>query len=93
MKHLERRSRKDLKTDDNRPKTTGAEITIITNIDLQSNSTSTLVSLGNDDDYDTDLEDDLNLDAGGQNVVYFAFEHPIPVVPNIKIKMSDMSSS
>ena len=39
-----------------------------------------------------DLEDDLNLDAGGQNVVYFAFEHPIPVVPNIKIKMSDMSS-
>ena len=39
-----------------------------------------------------DLEDDLNLDAGGQNVVYFAFEHPIPVVPNIKIKMTDMSS-
>ena len=33
-----------------------------------------------------DLEDDLNLDAGGQNVMYVAFEHPIPLVPNIKIK-------
>jgi len=39
-----------------------------------------------------DLEDDLNLDAGGQNVLYFAFEHPIPVVPNVKVKMTDMSS-
>ena len=39
-----------------------------------------------------DLEDDLNLDAGGQNVLYVAFEHPIPVVPNIKIKSTDMSS-
>jgi outer membrane protein len=41
---------------------------------------------------DIDLEDDLNLDAGGQNVLYFAFEHPIPVVPNIKVKSTDMSS-
>ena len=39
-----------------------------------------------------DLEDDLNLDAGGQNVLYFAFEHPIPVIPNLKIKSTDMSS-
>ena len=39
-----------------------------------------------------DLEDDLDLDAGGQNVLYVAFEHPIPVVPNIKIKSTDMSS-
>ena len=39
-----------------------------------------------------DLEDDLNLDAGGQNVLYFAFEHPIPLVPNLKIKSTDMSS-
>ena len=39
-----------------------------------------------------DLEDDLKLDAGGQNVIYFAFEHPIPVVPNIKMKTTDMSS-
>lgn len=39
-----------------------------------------------------DLDDDLNLDGGGQNVLYFAFEHPIPVIPNIKIKSSDMSA-
>lgn len=39
-----------------------------------------------------DLENDLNLDGGGQNVLYFAFEHPIPVIPNIKIKTSDMSA-
>jgi outer membrane protein len=39
-----------------------------------------------------DLENDLNLDAGGQNVTYFAFEHPIPVVPNVKLKNSEMSS-
>jgi outer membrane protein len=39
-----------------------------------------------------DLEDDLNLDAGGQSVVYLAFEHPIPVVPNVKIKQTSMDS-
>jgi len=39
-----------------------------------------------------DLEDDLKLDAGGQNVLYAAFEHPIPVIPNIKIKQTSMSS-
>ncbi|MGR6874676.1 TIGR04219 family outer membrane beta-barrel protein [Pseudomonas sp. HK3] len=39
-----------------------------------------------------DLDDDLNLDADGQNVLYFAFEHPVPVLPNIKIKTTDMSS-
>lgn len=39
-----------------------------------------------------DLEKDLNLDAGGQNVTYFAFEHPIPVVPNVKLKQTAMES-
>ena len=39
-----------------------------------------------------DLEDDLKLDAGGQNVTYVAFEHPIPVIPNVKIKSTGMSS-
>ncbi|MFT6154733.1 MAG: outer membrane protein [Bermanella sp.] len=39
-----------------------------------------------------DLKDDLNLDAGGQNVFYLAFEHPIPVIPNIKIKQTSMDS-
>jgi outer membrane protein len=39
-----------------------------------------------------DLDKDLKLDGGGQNVLYFAFEHPVPVLPNIKIKSSDMSA-
>lgn len=39
-----------------------------------------------------DLEDDLNLDAGGQNVSYVAFEHFVPVIPNVKIKSTSMSS-
>jgi len=39
-----------------------------------------------------DFEDDLNLDAGGQNVMYLAFEHPIPVIPNIKIKSTEMTA-
>jgi len=39
-----------------------------------------------------DLEDDLKLDAGGQNVTYFAFEHPIPLIPNIKLKSSNLST-
>ena len=39
-----------------------------------------------------DLEDDLKLDAGGQSVFYAAFEHPIPVIPNVKIKQTSMSS-
>jgi len=47
---------------------------------------------GNLSNGQADLEDDLNLDAGGQNVLYFAFEHPIPVIPNLKIKSTDMSS-
>jgi len=39
-----------------------------------------------------DLESDLNLSAGGQNVTYFAFEHPIPVIPNVKLKTSSLST-
>ena len=39
-----------------------------------------------------DLEGDLNLSAGGQNVTYFAFEHPIPMIPNVKLKTSNLST-
>ena len=38
------------------------------------------------------LEDDLKLSAGGQNVTYFAFEHPIPMIPNVKLKISNLST-
>ena len=39
-----------------------------------------------------DLEDDLKLDAGGQSVFYAAFEHPIPVIPNVKVKQTSMEA-
>jgi outer membrane protein len=39
-----------------------------------------------------DVKDDLNLSAVGQTVTYFAFEHPIPLIPNIKLKNTKMSS-
>jgi len=41
---------------------------------------------------DIDLEDTLGLSAGGQNVTYLAFEHPIPVIPNVKLKKSNLST-
>ena len=39
-----------------------------------------------------DLEDDLNLSASGQNVTYLAFEHPIPMIPNVKLKFSKLAT-
>jgi outer membrane protein len=39
-----------------------------------------------------DLEDDLKLDAGGQAVTYVAFEHFVPLIPNVKIKQTSMDS-
>jgi outer membrane protein len=39
-----------------------------------------------------DLDDDLGLKADGQSVLYVAFEHPIPVIPNVKIKQTAMES-
>jgi outer membrane protein len=39
-----------------------------------------------------DLEDNLGLDGGAQNVMYVAFEHPIPLIPNVKIKQTSMDA-
>ncbi len=39
-----------------------------------------------------DLEDNLGLDGGAQNVMYLAFEHPIPLIPNVKIKQTAMDA-
>lgn len=39
-----------------------------------------------------DLDDNLGLKADGQSVLYVAFEHPIPVIPNVKIKQTAMES-
>lgn len=45
-----------------------------------------------DSSSEVDLEDNLNLDGVGNNVFYLAFEHPIPVIPNIKVKQTSMST-
>ncbi|WP_283787361.1 TIGR04219 family outer membrane beta-barrel protein [Bermanella sp. WJH001] len=39
-----------------------------------------------------DLDDNLGLKADGQSVLYVAFEHPIPVIPNVKIKQTAMDA-
>jgi outer membrane protein len=41
---------------------------------------------------EADLEDNLGLDGGAQNVMYLAFEHPIPLIPNVKIKQTAMDA-
>jgi outer membrane protein len=40
-----------------------------------------------------DLADDLGLDTGANNVFFVSFEHPIPVLPNIKIMKTDLDLS
>lgn len=40
-----------------------------------------------------DLEDDLGLDSDSNNIFYFALEHPIPVLPNIKIVNTELKTS
>ena len=40
-----------------------------------------------------DLEDNLGIDSETNNVLFAAFEHPIPVLPNIKIMKTDLDLS
>lgn len=35
--------------------------------------------------FNVDLDDQMNLSSSDQNVVFVAFEHPIPILPNIKV--------
>jgi outer membrane protein len=45
-----------------------------------------------DIDGDVDVgEDGLNLDSENNNVLFFAFEHPLPLIPNIKIMKTDLN--
>jgi len=37
--------------------------------------------------------DDVAGYDGDNNVTYFAFEHPVPIVPNVKLQITDMASS
>ncbi len=44
-----------------------------------------------DVDGDVDVgKDGLNLDSESNNVLFVSFEHPVPVIPNIKIKKTDL---
>lgn len=40
-----------------------------------------------------DLESDLDLDDSSASYVYIAFEHPIPVLPNIKLARTELDQS
>ncbi len=40
-----------------------------------------------------DLQDDLNLEDSTNNVIWAAFEHPIPVIPNIQIKQTTLDTT
>ncbi len=42
-----------------------------------------------DDDVDVG-KDGLNLDSENNNVLFVSFEHPVPVIPNVKIKKTDL---
>lgn len=42
-----------------------------------------------DGDVDVD-KDGLNLDSENNNVLYVSFEHPIPMIPNVKIKNTSL---
>jgi outer membrane protein len=40
-----------------------------------------------------DMQDDLGFSDDSHNIIWFSLEHPVPVIPNIKIVSSDLSSS
>jgi outer membrane protein len=40
-----------------------------------------------------DLENDLGYSDESHNIIWFALEHPVPIIPNIKIVSSDLEAS
>jgi outer membrane protein len=40
-----------------------------------------------------DVENDLSLDEAGHNFFYVALEHPLPLIPNVKLQRTDIQSS
>jgi outer membrane protein len=42
---------------------------------------------------DIDLEDDLNFDRNGTNMLQIAFEHPVPLVPNVRLRHVSLDDS
>ncbi len=46
-----------------------------------------------DDGRSVDLQDELNLDTDNSNILYIALEHPVPVLPNVRLQHTDLGSS
>lgn len=42
---------------------------------------------------DLDVNDDLGYDDDDLNSYYFSFEHPVPILPNIRVSRTDLDSS
>lgn len=42
---------------------------------------------------DIDVNDDLGYDDDNLNNFYFSFEHPVPILPNIRVSRTDIDSS
>ena len=39
-----------------------------------------------------DMQDDLNLEDSDNNVLWAAFEHPVPLIPNVQVKQTSMDT-
>ncbi|MBU2881307.1 TIGR04219 family outer membrane beta-barrel protein [Psychrosphaera sp. B3R10] len=44
-------------------------------------------------DYNIDLQDDLKLEDSNNNVIWAAFEHPIPLIPNLQVKQTQLETT
>jgi outer membrane protein len=40
-----------------------------------------------------DLQDDLNLEDSTNNVIWAAFEHPVPLIPNVQLKQTTLETN
>ncbi|MFX4228430.1 MAG: TIGR04219 family outer membrane beta-barrel protein [Porticoccaceae bacterium] len=46
-----------------------------------------------DDGRSVDIQDELNLDTDSSNIYYIGLEHPVPVLPNIRLQHTDLAGS
>lgn len=44
-------------------------------------------------DTDVDIEDDLDFDKNRNNIFYIGVEHPVPLLPNVRLRSADISDS
>jgi outer membrane protein len=57
---------------------------------IEAGASSWNVDASGEVDNTLDIEDDLQLDSEANNVLYASFEHPLPVLPNIKVMKTDL---